>query len=344
MLQWGLALAALGLAMVVFAPNYPVVLIGITLCGLGVAAYHPEASKIAHFAGATRKATAMSTFALSGNIGLALGPGLMTLGVSIGGMRGALIFVPVAALSLLWVQLRRDRLYELLPKGTRKATTAPGPAGRPRSLSRSIKEFRIRDMQRHHRWMAILLVYIFLRSSAHTGMQTLIPLYFQAHMGAGELLSGALLTAFLIGGAVGTILGGLAADLFGSRKIAILSFVTAPLLIAAVPFAGQGLLGLGLMFFAGVTLIASFSLTTVMGQKFLPSRVGLDIRAHPGLFRRDRRGGGSRTRTDRRLLGFGKRVLGHRRTLGGRSALCLPLAHGSSSRDLFRKSTRSVAG
>ena len=276
-LQWGLALAAAGLALVVFAPNYLVVLLGTTICGLGVAAYHPEASKIAHFAGGPRKATAMSAFSLSGNIGLALGPGLMTLGLSLAGMRGAMIFVPFALLSLLGVQLRRERLYRLLPAGSSEPTrpVSPRPAGHRRSLFQTIRAFRLSDLQRHHRWMAILLFYIFLRSSAHTGMQTLIPLYFQAHMGRGELLSGALLTSFLVGGAVGTILGGLAADVFGSRQIAILSFVTAPLLIAAVPFVGTGLLSLGLMFLAGVALIASFSLTTVMGQTFLPSRVGL---------------------------------------------------------------------
>lgn len=273
-LQWGLVVAAFGLALIVFSPSYLVVLLATALCGLGVAAYHPEASKIAHYAGGTRKATAMSAFSLSGNIGLALGPGLMTLGLSVGGIRGALVFVPVALLILAWIDRRKDQLYSLLP--SRGKSPTPARTSKPsRNAVALFQKLRPSKMQRHHRWMAILLVYIFLRSSAHTGMQTLIPLYFQGYKGADGLVSGALLTSFLVGGVGGTILGGLASDWFGSRLIAILSFVTSPLLIAAVPYAGTGWGGLGLTFLAGVTLIASFSLTTVMGQKIFPSRVGL---------------------------------------------------------------------
>ena len=61
-LQLSLALAAGGLALIVFAPNYMVVLFGTLICGLGVAAYHPEASKLALFAGGRRRAMAMSAF------------------------------------------------------------------------------------------------------------------------------------------------------------------------------------------------------------------------------------------------------------------------------------------
>ena len=54
-LQWGLVVAAFGLALIVFSPSYLVVLLATALCGLGVAAYHPEASKIADYAGEPAK-------------------------------------------------------------------------------------------------------------------------------------------------------------------------------------------------------------------------------------------------------------------------------------------------
>src|SRR5690606_9550823 len=92
---------------------------------------------------------------------------------------------------------------------------------------------------------------------------------------AGENFGGLALTAFLAGGAVGTLLGGLLADFMGARMIAIVSFLLSAPLIAALPFLDGGMAVVGVMFVAGLVLIASFSLTTVMGQRFMPANVGL---------------------------------------------------------------------
>src|SRR5690606_17561167 len=118
----GLVLSALGLAVVVLAPNFLMALAGTTVMGLGVAAYHPEASKLAMFAGGKRKAAAMSAFALSGNVGLSLGPGLMAsrlVWLSVGGGGVALrvhVFLLFAHGMALAVQSGKERLYAVLAK------------------------------------------------------------------------------------------------------------------------------------------------------------------------------------------------------------------------------------
>ncbi len=54
--------------------NYYVVLFLVVISGLGVAAYHPEGYKTAHFFTGERSVTGMSVFSVGGNLGLAMGP------------------------------------------------------------------------------------------------------------------------------------------------------------------------------------------------------------------------------------------------------------------------------
>lgn len=287
-LQAGLGLAALGLIMIMSASSFLFVLLGTIVMGLGVAAYHPEGSKLALFAGGQRKATAMSAFALCGNLGLSMGPGLMAFGLALfqgrgGELSGAILFVPVALVTLLIVQVTSAKLYELLPArdhvaetGSRKqAAPDAGKASFGQAKALKLSQLRLKSWPAHYRWMFVLLIYIFVRSSAHTGIQTLIPLYYQGHLGATEAYSSLMLTVFLAGGVVGTLVGGLLADTVGSRTISIVSFLLSAPLIVLVPYMGGGTAAIALMFIAGVTLIASFSLTTVMGQTFMPLNVGL---------------------------------------------------------------------
>lgn len=288
-LQVGLGLSALGLALIVLAPNYGVVLIGTTICGLGVAAYHPEASRLAVLAGRDRQSTAMSAFSVSGNIGLALGPGIMTFGLAtLGGdgslsMRGALVYVPITLLVIGFVHIGRNALTTYRPTGAAADSGTPGDLLTPETTQHAAvaglpsekRHWLSGPWPTHYRWMAMLLVYIFIRSTAHTGMQTLIPLYYQGSTAGATMVSSSLLTAFLVGGAVGTVVGGMLADVFGTRAVAIASFVLSPVLFAVLPYVGEGALSFTLMFVSGLTLIASFSLTTVLGQRFLPANAGL---------------------------------------------------------------------
>ena len=57
------------------APNYLLALLAIFLSGLGVAAYHPEASRLASVLSGEQRGTGMSLFSVGGNLGFALGAG-----------------------------------------------------------------------------------------------------------------------------------------------------------------------------------------------------------------------------------------------------------------------------
>ena len=74
LLPAGPAVAGIGIALLAVAPSYPAALVCVIVAGLGVAAYHPEATKRAAWIARDRPSAAMSLFSIGGNIGIALRP------------------------------------------------------------------------------------------------------------------------------------------------------------------------------------------------------------------------------------------------------------------------------
>src|SRR3954447_9174026 len=101
----GVTLAAAGIALAGVAGSYALTFGVVVLSGLGVAAYHPEASRFANYVAGERRATAMSFFSVGGNAGFALGPVLVTplaLAFGLGGT--PLVAVVPAAVAVLIVR------------------------------------------------------------------------------------------------------------------------------------------------------------------------------------------------------------------------------------------------
>ena len=78
----------------------------------------------------------------------------------------------------------------------------------------------------------------------------------------------------LVGGAVGTLLGGRLADRFGRPAVLRTSMLLLPALIVGFLLSG---VALAIVFaaLAGAATIATFAVTIVMGQEYLPGRIGV---------------------------------------------------------------------
>ncbi|MGH3022778.1 MAG: MFS transporter, partial [Gaiellaceae bacterium] len=159
LLPGGVALAGLGMAFASVAPSYGLVLVGVLASGLGVAAYHPEGSKFASYVSGRRRASGMSLFSVGGNIGFALGPlfasfFVITLGLGLDG--GAFLALPgLAVAAILFVSLRH--LAAFAPDADIPVETRPTRA--------------------QWRGTTLLLAIVGLRSLAHMGLFTFIPLF-----------------------------------------------------------------------------------------------------------------------------------------------------------------------
>ena len=209
----GPALGGLGVALAGLAPTYPLTFAAVVLSGIGVAAFHPEGSRFANYVSGSRRASGMSLFSVGGNVGFALGPVLITPLLLIFGLHGT-AFVLVPTLLMAGV------LIHELP--------------RLRSFRTDVVGGRVQRGDEPEAWgpFVLLASVIALRSFVYFGMVTFIPLYYVGVLHTSKALGNAALSAMLLGGAVGTLVGGPPADRFGRRTVLIGSMSLLPPLIA----------------------------------------------------------------------------------------------------------------
>jgi MFS transporter, FSR family, fosmidomycin resistance protein len=246
--------AGTGIALLGLAPGYGGVLALVVVMGLGVAAWHPEGYKTATVVGGDRKATALSWFSLGGNIGIAVGPPLMTflvLGYGVDGTLGMLI-PPVLVGTLLLAALpffTREMASTRAVRVRAEGTTMPGA-------------------------MALLILVVTVRAWTSLGFTTFVPFYYTDTLHADPRLVGLLLFVFLGSGALGTVVAGPIADRVGPRE-----FMTWVPLIA-LPFGVLFLVTSGPLAFVmlglfGAVLTSSFSVSVVLAQAYLPRHAGM---------------------------------------------------------------------
>jgi MFS transporter, FSR family, fosmidomycin resistance protein len=246
--------AGAGMGLIGLANGYASVLALVVVMGLGVAAWHPEGYRTATVVAGDRKATALSWFSLGGNIGIAVGPPLMTFLIVGLGPAGTLgLLVPsllvggllLAALPMLTREVTAPRLTRARSGGA----TMPGA-------------------------MALLILVVGVRAWASLGFTTFVPFYYVDTLGADPRVVGLLLFVFLGSGALGTVIAGPIADRVGAR--AFMQWV----LLAALPFGllfplTRGPLALVVLGLFGAVLTSGFSVSIVLGQAYLPRHAGM---------------------------------------------------------------------
>src|SRR5436305_3261146 len=128
----GLLVAGIGLAVAGPVHPYGLTFAAITLSGLGVAAYHPEASRYANYVSRGRHATGMSLFSVGGNAGFALGPLLVTPLLLLAGPPGtAGLLLPLAlAAGVFAHELARLHGFRPAPARASAETAAENQWGR----------------------------------------------------------------------------------------------------------------------------------------------------------------------------------------------------------------------
>jgi len=90
LLPLSVLLSAIGIGLSGVASSYYAVLALVMVSGFGVAAYHPEGYRTATQVAGERKATGVSIFSTGGNIGIAVGPPLITALITVFGTPGSL--------------------------------------------------------------------------------------------------------------------------------------------------------------------------------------------------------------------------------------------------------------
>ncbi|WP_406049645.1 MFS transporter [Kribbella sp. NBC_00889] len=241
--------AGLGIALVGVGDTYLLSWLAAALSGLGVAAYHPEAARMAR-AVSGGSHVGMSWFSVGGNVGFALAPVLVTPVMAAGGLSLTPLLVVPALVGAVITRLA-VRSARLVAGGNRMQ--------RPRSD----------DWPSFLRLSAIMVC----RSIVFVGLGTFIALYAGQRVGGGTTTGGVALFVLFAAGALGTLLGGRFATRYGRVRTMRTSYAVAVPAIAALVFV-PGPAFFGILALTAIAMSIPFSLHVTLGQDFLPGRVG----------------------------------------------------------------------
>ena len=247
------ATAAIGLA-----PTLPLMLLAALIAGIGVAAFHPDGARAArHFSGAKR-GFGMGLFSVGGYGGFALGPLLVTPLLVAFGLHGTVwMIVPGGLMAIV--------LLFNLPRFER--------------ARRNAHAHRDRGGVDDWRAFALLSAVVALRSTIFFAGVTFLAVFTHAVAGTTPAYGSLVLDAMLITGIGGTLLGGHLADRHDRRRILsaslALSFLAAVALAIAGTYAPDFALLMIVAAFFGFGVSLSASVIVVLGQEYLPHRLGV---------------------------------------------------------------------
>lgn len=247
-------LSSAGLGLTGLAPSYGAVLVLVVITGFGVAAYHPEGYRTATAVAGDRKVTGVSVFSTGGNIGIAVGPPLVTALLTGFGLPGSLgLLIPgLLAAALLTAVLPLLSVPALAPARGGIADGRQTMVGA----------------------MSLLILVIAVRSWTQLGFTTYVPFYYLEVLKGDPRLVGTLLAVFLGAGAVGTLVAGPIADRVGVRRYVVSVF------LLAIPIAASFLFVSGPLAFVvlgglGFVLVSTFTVSVVLGQAYMPRNPGM---------------------------------------------------------------------
>jgi len=260
----GVLLAGLGMALVGVAPSYSLIFLCVVVSGIGVAAFHPEAARFANYVSGARRARGMSFFSVGGNAGFAVGPVLTTPLVLIFGLSGTLFLALPAAVMATVLFYEIPRLLSFKPQKVERDGEEPVAA------------------PEHWGPFGTMVGIVAVRSFVYFGLVAFVASYYERVLDVSPALGNAALTVMLASGAVGTLIMGPLADRFGRRAMVGISMLLLPPLIYGFTLSGP-FVGMALLALVGAATVGTFGITVVMGQEYLPGRIGLAAGVTMGL-------------------------------------------------------------
>lgn len=251
--------ATAGIAAIGLMPTLPLMFAAAFVSGLGVAAFHPEASRFSNYFAGAKRAAGMSWFTVGGYFGFAIGPIAVTPLLLAFGLRGtAALLLPAAGVAfLLWNQMPRFEDVH-------------------REVNRTLRHSEGYD---DWRGFSILSLTVGLRSVAFFAAVTFMPIFAIRVTHVDTALGSIALATSLLSGAFGTVAGGRLADRFDRRRVVSFSLI-------ATAFFGGAIAACGffapfyplLVFLAlcyGISIGSSAGVLVVLGQEYLPKRIGI---------------------------------------------------------------------
>ena len=256
----GILMTGLGVASIGFMQSYWGMFAVVVFAGIGSALFHPEGGRMANCVAGENKGASMGAFAAGGNLGFVIGPIVAAFSVLTWGLSGiAIVMIPTAAVVTVFFALHK-RLAQLSSAAYSQRQKAAAAAGGQKDD-----------------WPALsrLCVSMFSRSIIHSGMQTFIPLYWVAVLLQTQQQGSLTLTVMALAFATASFMGGWLADRFGFLRIIRVTFVAVAPLMILLTLISNVWFATALILPLAAALSTGFSPSVVLGQKYLPNRLGM---------------------------------------------------------------------
>lgn len=260
----GMGFTFLGLIALSLAVSFGMILVAVSLIGMGSSVFHPEASRVAHLASGGRKGLAQSIFQVGGNAGSAIGPLLAAIVVVPYGQFNIIWFALVAILAML-ILARIGSWYRinLVVKTRQYAGQTVSSSAMPKLNQRKVTTS-----------IGILLVLIFSKYFYMASMTSYFTFFLIDKFHISVEQSQYYLFVFLAAVAAGTIIGGPLGDRYGRKHIIWVSILGAAPFTLMLPHAG--LLGtVVLSAVIGVVISSAFSAILVYATDLVPGKIGM---------------------------------------------------------------------
>lgn len=247
--------SALTICFSAFAPSYAVLVAFVAFAGLGSSVFHPLASSLVNNVTAPdKRGLAMSIFIGGGNIGFGLAPAIVIYWLLAFGA-GSLPWLVVPAV-LLAAAYYFSRLHRI------SLTPPVLPAGEGVVWYKSVSLLKLNAV------MA-------LRSWSQMALPNFLAVWL-VQQGHSPALAGGLLTAYLLGGAVGAFVGGTLGDRFG-RKACIIGClaVCLPAMFVFLRSPEIDLLAWVMLAISGAAMQGTLPSSIVWAQEMIPGNAAM---------------------------------------------------------------------
>lgn len=260
-LSVGMCFTLIGLLMLAFSENYLLILLSVSIVGLGSSVFHPTASRVAQLASGGRKSLAQSIFQVGGNGGSAIGPLLAALIILPFGQH-AISWFAFAALIAALIMIRLGAWYK-----ARLAYVVTHP-------QKNITQNNDISKRAKYGALLILVLLIFSKYFYTSCITSYFTFFLIDKFGISVQASQLCLFVFLAAFAIGTVAGGMLGDKFGRKYVIWFSILGAAPFALIMPFANL-FWTLVCTFLSGLIIASAFSSIVVYATDLMPDKVGL---------------------------------------------------------------------
>ncbi len=260
-LSVGMCFTLIGLLMLAFSESYWLILLSVSIVGLGSSVFHPTASRVAQMASGGMKSLAQSIFQVGGNGGSALGPLLAAIVILPMG-QWAISWFAIAALLAALIMVRLGTWYKL-----RLSYVVNHPQRIPLLNNHISKRAK-------YGALLILIILVFSKYFYTACITNYFTFFLIDKFGVSVATSQLCLFAFLAAFAIGTVAGGMLGDKFGRKYVIWFSILGAAPFALFMPYVGLGMT-IVCAFMSGLIIASAFSSIVVYATDLMPDKVGM---------------------------------------------------------------------